>query len=136
MNAAVTSGYGGRTAAPSRVCAAGRSGLIPGCSVHCTDGTHCAGIIHARRPTNRQDRPPAAGSAGLFAARALRSAPPLLYQCVTGILSEGKIAYPLRHLVMDLRNLGFEIAEATGLDARQLATCLTMLSAAQVIALT
>jgi len=37
---------------------------------------------------------------------------------------------------MDLRNLGFEIAEATGLDARQLATCLTMLSAAQVLALT
>jgi NADH:ubiquinone reductase (H+-translocating) len=74
------------------------------------------------------------GLAGLFAARALRSAPvqvtlldraehhlfpPLLYQCATGILSEGKIAYPLRHLLKPLRNLEFEIAEVTGLDARQ-----------------
>jgi NADH:ubiquinone reductase (H+-translocating) len=53
------------------------------------------------------------GFAGLFAARALRRAPvqvtvidraehhlfqPLLYQCSTGILSEGKIATPLREL--------------------------------------
>ena len=53
------------------------------------------------------------GFAGLFAARALRRAPvqvtlidraehhlfqPLLYQCATGILSEGKIAIPLRDL--------------------------------------
>src|SRR5512146_990455 len=74
------------------------------------------------------------GLAGLFAARALRNAPvqvtlldraehhlfpPLLYQCATGILSEGKIAYPLRHLVRDLRNLDFEIAEVTGLDAQR-----------------
>jgi NADH dehydrogenase len=74
------------------------------------------------------------GLAGLFAARALRSAPvqvtlldraehhlfpPLLYQCATGILAEGKIAYPLRHLLKPLRNLEFEIAEVTGLDARQ-----------------
>ncbi len=51
------------------------------------------------------------GFAGLFAARALRRAAvqvtlidraehhlfqPLLYQCATGILSEGKIAAPLR----------------------------------------
>jgi len=74
------------------------------------------------------------GLAGLFAARALRNAPvqvtlldraehhlfpPLLYQCATGIMSEGKIAYPLRHLLKNLRNLEFEIAEVTGLDARQ-----------------
>lgn len=54
------------------------------------------------------------GFAGLFAARALRRAPvqvtlidqaehhlfqPLLYQCATGILSEGKIATPLRDLL-------------------------------------
>ncbi|MFF1778523.1 FAD-dependent oxidoreductase [Streptomyces virginiae] len=51
------------------------------------------------------------GFAGLFAVRALRSAPvavtlvdpcahhlfqPLLYQCASGILSEGQIAQPLR----------------------------------------
>jgi NADH:ubiquinone reductase (H+-translocating) len=74
------------------------------------------------------------GLAGLFAARALRNAPvqvtlldraehhlfpPLLYQCATGILSESKIAYPLRHLLKPLRNVEFEIAEVTGLDARQ-----------------
>jgi len=74
------------------------------------------------------------GLAGLFAARALRSAPvkvtlldraehhlfpPLLYQCATGILSEGKVAYPLRQLLKNLRNLEFEIAEVTGLDAQQ-----------------
>ena len=55
------------------------------------------------------------GLAGLFAARALRNAPvqvtlidraehhlfpPLLYQCATGILSEGKIAFPLRELCL------------------------------------
>ena len=74
------------------------------------------------------------GLAGLFAARALRNAPvqvtlldraehhlfpPLLYQCATGMLSEGKIAYPLRHLLRNLRNLEFEIAEVTGLDVHQ-----------------
>ena len=74
------------------------------------------------------------GLAGLFAARALRSAPvqvtlldraehhlfpPLLYQCATGILSEGKIAYPLRHLVRNLHNLDLELAEVTGVDAQQ-----------------
>ncbi len=74
------------------------------------------------------------GLAGLFAARALRSAPvqvtlldrsehhlfpPLLYQCATGILSEGKIAYPLRHLVKNLRNVELVLAEVTDLDAQQ-----------------
>ena len=64
------------------------------------------------------------GFAGLFAARALRRAPvqvtlidraehhlfqPLLYQCATGILSEGKIAIPLRDLLKKHRN-----AESTG----------------------
>jgi NADH dehydrogenase len=54
------------------------------------------------------------GLAGLFAARAMRNAPvqvtlldraehhlfpPLLYECATGILAEGKIAYPLRELL-------------------------------------
>jgi NADH:ubiquinone reductase (H+-translocating) len=74
------------------------------------------------------------GLAGLFAARALRNAPvqvtlldrsehhlfpPLLYQCATGIMSEGKIAYPLRELLRKLRNLEFEMAEVTGLDTQQ-----------------
>jgi NADH:quinone reductase (non-electrogenic) len=74
------------------------------------------------------------GFAGLFAARALRRAPvqvtlidraehhlfqPLLYQCATGILSEGKIASPLRELLGKHRNVEFELAEVTGIDAEQ-----------------
>src|SRR5947208_2688442 len=68
------------------------------------------------------------------AARALRSAPvqvtlldraehhlfpPLLYQCATGILSEGRIAYPLRELLHKQRNVEFFLAEVTGIDAGQ-----------------
>jgi NADH dehydrogenase len=74
------------------------------------------------------------GLAGLFAARAMRNAPvqvtlidraehhlfpPLLYQCATGIMSEGKIAYPLRHLLKNLRNLDLVLAEVTDLDAQE-----------------
>jgi NADH dehydrogenase len=74
------------------------------------------------------------GFAGLFAARALRRAPvqvtlidraehhlfqPLLYQCATGILSEGKIAIPLRDLLKKHRNAEFVMAEVTGIDAGQ-----------------
>ena len=74
------------------------------------------------------------GLAGLFAARALHSAPvqvtlldraehhlfpPLLYQCATGILSEGKIASPLRQLLSKHGNVEFVIAEATGLDSQR-----------------
>src|SRR5215472_13061648 len=74
------------------------------------------------------------GLAGLFAARAMRNAPvqvtlldraehhlfpPLLYQCATGILSQGKIAYPLRELLHKLRNVDFVLAEVTGIDAQQ-----------------
>src|SRR5579859_4001630 len=72
------------------------------------------------------------GFAGLFAARALGRAPvqvtlidraehhlfqPMLYQCATGILSEGKIAAPLRDLLKRHHNVEFVIAEATGIDA-------------------
>jgi NADH:ubiquinone reductase (H+-translocating) len=72
------------------------------------------------------------GFAGLFAARMLRRAPvqvtlidssphhlfqPLLYQCSTGILSEGKIAVPLRDLLRKHQNTDFVLAKVTGLDA-------------------
>src|SRR5579875_642596 len=72
------------------------------------------------------------GLAGLFAARAMRNAPvrvtlidraehhlfpPLLYQCATGIMSPGKIAFPLRELLRKLRNVEFVLAEVTGIDA-------------------
>jgi NADH:ubiquinone reductase (H+-translocating) len=40
----------------------------------------------------------------------------MLYQCATGILSEGKIAAPLRELVKKHDNVQFVIAEATGID--------------------
>ena len=71
------------------------------------------------------------GFAGLFAARALRRAPvsvtlidraahhlfqPLLYQCATGILSEGKIAAPLREVLKRHRNVEFVMAEVIGID--------------------
>jgi len=72
------------------------------------------------------------GFAGLFAARALRRAAvqvtlidraehhlfqPLLYQCATGILSEGKIAAPLRAILSKNQNVAFALAEVTGIDA-------------------
>jgi NADH:ubiquinone reductase (H+-translocating) len=72
------------------------------------------------------------GFAGLFAARTLSRAPvqvtlldraehhlfqPMLYQCATGILSEGKIAAPLRELLKRHRNVEFVIAEVTRIDA-------------------
>jgi NADH dehydrogenase len=86
---------------------------------------------------NGQDNQPrvvviGGGFAGLFAVRALRRAPvratlidraqhhlfqPLLYQCATGILSEGKIAAPLRELLRRYKNVEFVLAEVTGIDA-------------------
>src|SRR5690242_896237 len=74
------------------------------------------------------------GFAGLFAVRMLARAPvqvtlidrsehhlfqPMLYQCATGIVSEGKIATPLRGLLRRLDNAEFVLAEVTGLDATQ-----------------
>jgi NADH dehydrogenase len=71
------------------------------------------------------------GFGGLFAARMLRRAPvrvtlidraahhlfqPLLYQCATGILSEGKISAPLRELLRKHRNTECVLAEVTGID--------------------
>src|SRR4051794_1561936 len=71
------------------------------------------------------------GFAGLFAARALRRThvevtvidraehhlfQPLLYQCATGILSEGQIAAPQRSLLRRLHNTEFVLAKVTGFD--------------------
>jgi NADH:quinone reductase (non-electrogenic) len=72
------------------------------------------------------------GFGGLFAARALRDGPhsvtlidrtaqhvfqPLLYQCATGILSEGQITAPLRRILRKHRNLKCITAEAIDVDA-------------------
>ena len=80
------------------------------------------------------------GFGGVFAASALREAPcevtlvdrstehvfqPLLYQCATGILSEGQITAPLRHLFRKHRNLECVCAEAVNVDsARRRLICL------------
>jgi NADH dehydrogenase len=71
------------------------------------------------------------GFGGLFAARALRSTPvsvtlvdraphhlfqPLLYQCATGILSEGQIAAPLRHVLKRHENVDCVLAEVIDVD--------------------
>jgi NADH dehydrogenase len=73
------------------------------------------------------------GFGGLFAARALRDGPfsvtlidrtaqhvfqPLLYQCATGILSEGQITAPLRRLLRQHHNLNCIAAEAIDVDAK------------------
>jgi NADH dehydrogenase len=41
---------------------------------------------------------------------------PLLYQCATGILSEGKIATPLRDLLKKHKNVDCVMAEVTDFD--------------------
>jgi NADH:quinone reductase (non-electrogenic) len=80
------------------------------------------------------------GFGGLFAARALRGGPfsvtlidrtaqhvfqPLLYQCATGILSEGQITAPLRRLFRSHRNLRCITADAIGVDPEsRTVTCL------------
>jgi len=80
------------------------------------------------------------GFAGLFAARALGGGPfnvtlidrnaqhlfqPLLYQCATGILSEGQITAPLRQLFRKQRNLDCISAQAVDVDAtRRQVSCL------------
>ena len=71
------------------------------------------------------------GFAGLFAARTLKRSnvsvtlidrsqhhifQPLLYQCATGILSEGKIASPLRDLLRKYKNLDCVMAEVVDFD--------------------
>jgi NADH dehydrogenase len=71
------------------------------------------------------------GFAGLFAARRLKHSnvsvtlidraqhhvfQPLLYQCATGIMSEGKIAAPLRDLLKKHKNVDCVMAEVTDFD--------------------
>jgi NADH dehydrogenase len=70
------------------------------------------------------------GFAGLFAVRALRKSAsvtiidraqhhvfqPLLYQCATGIMSEGKIAEPLRDLLKKHKNVDCVMAEVFDFD--------------------
>jgi NADH:ubiquinone reductase (H+-translocating) len=80
------------------------------------------------------------GFGGLFAARALAGGPfsvtlidrtaqhvfqPLLYQCATGILSEGQITAPLRALMRKHRNVRCLTADAIGIDAEaRTVTCI------------
>jgi NADH dehydrogenase len=71
------------------------------------------------------------GFAGLFAVRRLKHSnvsvtlidraqhhvfQPLLYQCATGIMSEGKIAAPLRDLLKRYKNVDCVMAEVTDFD--------------------
>src|SRR4051795_9694877 len=71
------------------------------------------------------------GFGGLFAARFLKRAPvhvtlidrenyhlfqPLLYQLATGILSEGEVAPPIRHILRKQSNVEVEFATVTGFD--------------------
>jgi len=69
------------------------------------------------------------GFAGLFAARRLKGFTvtlidrdghhlfaPLLYQCATGILSEGQITAPLRKVLTRYKNVECVLAEVTGID--------------------
>lgn len=73
-----------------------------------------------------------AGFGGLHCARRLKRAPvdvtvvdrgtshlfqPLLYQCATGLLSEGAISSPVRHLLRRQRNADVVLGEATAVDA-------------------
>ena len=74
------------------------------------------------------------GFAGLFAARMLKRDDisvtlidrnqyhlfqPLLYQCATGILSEGKIAAPLRDVLKKHKNVNCVAADAFDVDTER-----------------
>lgn len=74
------------------------------------------------------------GFGGVYAARRLKRADvrvtlldrgtshvfqPLLYQCATGLLSEGEIASPLRHLLRRNKNLSVLLGEASGVDVEK-----------------
>ncbi|MGC0362685.1 NADH dehydrogenase [Rhodococcus sp. 27YEA15] len=72
------------------------------------------------------------GFGGLYAARRLKNTDvevvlidrgtshvfqPLLYQCATGLLSEGQIASPIRHLLEGNKNTNVILGEAKSVDA-------------------
>jgi NADH:ubiquinone reductase (H+-translocating) len=74
------------------------------------------------------------GFAGLFAARAFRHSPvevtvvdrathhlfqPLLYQCATGVLSEGQIAVPLRGVLRRYQNVECVLGEVVDFDVEE-----------------
>jgi len=74
------------------------------------------------------------GFAGLFAARAFRHRPvevtvvdrtahhlfqPLLYQCTTGVLSEGQIAVPLRDVLRHYENVECVVADVVDFDVER-----------------
>jgi NADH:ubiquinone reductase (H+-translocating) len=74
------------------------------------------------------------GFGGLFAVRELRRGPvdvtlvdqsehhlfqPLLYQCATGILSEGQITAPLRRLLRKYSNVECQMAKVIDIDVAE-----------------
>src|SRR3954452_13504335 len=74
------------------------------------------------------------GFGGLFAARPLRHVPvqvtvvdrtahhlfqPLLYQCTTGVLSEGQIAVPLRDVLRHYENVECVVADVVDFDVER-----------------
>src|ERR1700722_7199161 len=96
-----------------------RTGMADSSGKH-SAGEHSAGEHSAGAHGPRRAVILGGGFGGLFAARALRRAPvsvtlidraphhlfqPLLYQCATGILSEGQIAAPLRSVLKGHKNV-------------------------------
>jgi NADH dehydrogenase len=96
-----------------------------------------AAAVNGREPDPQRHRVVivGAGFGGLFAARALRRAPvdvtvidrnnhhlfqPLLYQVATGVLSEGDIAPPTRHVLRHQKNTRVLLGEVVHID---LAAC-------------
>ncbi|MFW0782967.1 NAD(P)/FAD-dependent oxidoreductase [Gordonia sp. CPCC 206044] len=99
-----------------------------------TSGTIGAVSLRADSSTDRRPHVVIVGGGfgGLHAARRLKRAAvrvtvidrgtshlfqPLLYQCATGLLSEGAISSPIRHLLRRQRNADVVLGEASDIDA-------------------